>query len=177
MSLKRIAITGPESTGKSELAEKLANYYNTIWVPEYAREYLENIRRPYIQDDILMIAKGQLKKEEALVSMAGKYLFCDTEFIVTRIWSEFRYGNCHQWIERQIELHRYDLYLLCDIDIPWKDDPLREHPDKRRELFDLYYNELADRNFPFKVISGFGDERLKRAISEIDKTFITRDKN
>ena len=169
--IKRIAVTGPESTGKSELAEKLAGYYHTLWVQEYSREYLNNINRPYNQDDILAIAKGQLAKEEALISRADKFLFCDTEFIVTKIWSDFRYGNCHHWIIRQIEEHRYDLFLLCDIDLPWQDDPLREHPDKRRELFDLYYNELVERHFPFKVISGFGEERIKRAISEIDRTF------
>ena len=167
----RIAVTGPESTGKSELAEKLAGYYHTLWVPEYAREYLNKIHRPYHQDDILAIAKGQLANEETLFCRADKFLFCDTDFIVTKIWSEFRYGSCHPWILRQVNEHRYDLFLLCDIDLPWQDDQLREHPDKRKELFDLYYHELVERHFPFKVISGFGEERIKRAISEIDNAF------
>ena len=158
-SLRRISVTGPESTGKSELSEKLAKHFRTIWVPEYAREYLENMGHPYKEDDILKIAQGQLKKEEEAVRYSKHLLFCDTDFIVTKIWSEFKYGRCHPWILGQVEKHAYDLYLLCNIDLPWAEDPLREHPRRREELFQLYYRELTVRNLPFKIISGTGDAR------------------
>ncbi len=167
---RRVAITGPESTGKSELAEKLARHYHTVWVPEYAREYLDKLRRPYVYEDIVEIAKGQMKLEEEATSRANEILFCDTDLIVTKIWSEFKYGTCDPWILEQVSLHRYDLYLLCDIDLPWINDPLREHPGRRKELFDLYFEELRGRRFPFEVISGIGEDRTKNAILAINKT-------
>jgi len=90
--IKKIAITGPESTGKSELAKKLAKHYNTVWVPEFSREYIDNINRPYDYDDIIEIAKGQLNREKEAEKKANKFLFCDTELIVAKIWSEFKYS-------------------------------------------------------------------------------------
>lgn len=166
---RRIAITGPESTGKSMLAEQLAAYYNTAWVAEYAREYLGNIGRNYVEEDILVIAKGQLNSEEAKLKSAVNYLFCDTDMLVTKIWSDVKYGRCNPWINETMDVHRYDLHLLCDIDLPWQYDPLREHPDQRQYLFDLYYNELKNRNYPFEVIRGTGKDRMANAIQIIDK--------
>jgi NadR type nicotinamide-nucleotide adenylyltransferase len=166
--IRRIAITGPESTGKSELAKKLAEHYNTIWVPEFAREYLNIINRPYVQADILEIAKGQIESEDRLSYLAKDILFCDTEPIVTKIWSEHLYKKCDDWIKKKIDDHSYDLYLLCNIDIPWVPDPLREQPEKREYFFDLFYNELKSRNFNFSVISGYGEERINNAINIID---------
>jgi NadR type nicotinamide-nucleotide adenylyltransferase len=168
--LKRIAITGPESTGKSELAEKLAKHYNALWVPEYAREYLEDLGHPYKEDDIVNIAKGQLEMEEEEAQHSKYLLFCDTDFIVTKIWSEFKYGRCHPWILEQVEKHIYDLYLLCDIDLPWAEDPLREHPQKRKELFELYYRELKTRKLPFRIIAGTGEARTRNAILAVEET-------
>jgi len=153
------------------LTEQLAARYNTVSVPEYAREYIDRIGRPYIKDDILDIAKGQIDLEKALENKAGGYLFCDTELIVTKIWSDVKYGNCDPWILEMIDRNRYDLYLLCDIDIPWEFDPQREHPHYRKELFELYYNELAHRNFPFSVVSGLGPDRLENAVRIIEDLF------
>lgn len=166
--IRRIAITGPESTGKSALAEWLAGRYGTAWVPEYAREYLDRIHRPYGEADILAIARGQVAAEEALAPRARTYLFCDTEAIVTKIWSEVKYGRCHPWITDRIATRPYDLYLLCDIDLPWEYDPLREHPDRRSYLFDLYHKELKERNLPFAVVSGSGETRFVNAATIID---------
>jgi NadR type nicotinamide-nucleotide adenylyltransferase len=171
MSIIRIAITGPESTGKSMLSEQLAGYYNTIWVPEYSREYLYGLDRDYNYDDILSISKGQLQREKEALPLADRFLFCDTEAIVTKIWCDVKYGACHDWILDQIKFNPYALYLLCDIDLPWEDDPLREHPDKRTFLFNLYYKELKERDLPFHVISGLGDSRLKEAIKIVDRSF------
>ncbi|HPT14353.1 MAG TPA: ATP-binding protein [Bacteroidales bacterium] len=168
--LIRIAITGPESTGKSWLAMHLARHYNTLWVKEYAREYLDKIGRPYIYHDILEIAKGQLLSENsAAVNLAeGQLLFCDTESIVTRIWCMVKYGRCHRYINSLVKSHRYDLYLLCDIDLPWEYDPLREHPQKRGFLFELYKSELEKNGLPYVIVNGTGDNRLQLAIKAVN---------
>ena len=166
--IRKIAITGPESTGKSMLAEQLAGSYHTVWVPEYAREYLGELRRPYMEQDILLIAQGQLRQEQMLIEKSKGYLFCDTEMLVTKIWSEVKYQRCDPWIINAARNHRYDLYLLCDIDLPWEYDPLREHPGQRRFLFDLYYNELRKGNYPFAVVRGTGPARLENALAIID---------
>lgn len=171
MNLKRIAITGPESTGKSELAKQLAGYYQTIFVPEIAREYLVKISRPYTFEDIAAIAMKQYSLENQLAEKANKLLFCDTDFLVTKIWSSYKYGKCDRWIEEKVKSHRYDLYLLCDIDLPWVEDPLREHPGKREELFGLYLKALQQLNIDFAIISGKSELRLKNAILAVEKTF------
>jgi NadR type nicotinamide-nucleotide adenylyltransferase len=167
----RVAVTGPESTGKSMLAKQLAEHYRTAWVPEYAREYIAGLKREYTQDDILEIAQTQLRNEEAKARKADRLLFCDTELIVTKIWSEVKYKSCHQWILDKIEAHIYDLYLLCNIDLPWEYDPQREHPEMREELFGMYLHELESRKFPFTIISGLNEDRLKNAITIVDKDF------
>jgi len=166
--LIKIAITGPESTGKSLLSQQLADHYNTAWVPEFARVYLLNIERPYNYDDILEIAKGQQKSEEAFEPIAGKILFSDTELLVTKIWCEVKYGKCHPWIEDQVKKQDYDLYLLMDVDLPWEYDPLREHPESRDFLLNLYRKHLDELGFRYLLISGIGGERLKNAIRVID---------
>ncbi len=166
--IRKIAITGPESTGKSMLAEQLAVHYQTAWVPEYAREYLGLLGKPYEEEDILRIALGQVAAEADQVRHATKFLFCDTELLVTKIWSEVKYGRCNPWIVETISAHPCDLYLLCDIDLPWQYDPLREHPDERQFLFDLYFNELTSRTFPFAVVRGTGPDRLANAVKIIE---------
>ena len=165
----KIAITGPESTGKSDLTDQLAGHYHSLRIPEYAREYLDNLGRPYIYSDILIIAREQYTRQQAAEKVAGRFLFCDTELIVTKIWCEFRYGKCHPWILDHLEKQDFELYLLMNIDLPWQDDPQREHPGKRKELFNLYLKELQDRNLPFHIISGTGEKRLHHAISIIEK--------
>jgi len=170
MTLNRISITGPESTGKSWLAEQLAAHYHTIWVPEVAREYLLNLGRAYDFEDIVEIARAQLELENKLAGKAGSILFCDTDLLVPKVWSHFKYGKCDPWIEEMAKNHRYDLYLLCNIDLPWEDDPLREHPDRRKELFDFYLRELNELQTPYMIISGTGEERLRKAISAVDET-------
>ena len=169
--IRKIAITGPESTGKSVLSSQLAEHYNTVWVPEFSREYLEGIGRLYVEQDILEIARGQLKNEKAALEKANVFLFCDTELIVTKIWSEVKYQRCDPWILDNIRNHGYDLYLLCDIDLPWEYDPLREHPGQRPFLFDCYTRELENTGRLYYVVSGYGADRLNHAISIIDQLF------
>lgn len=166
--MMRISITGPESTGKSWLARRLAEHFQTRWVPEYARKYLENINRPYTYDDILVIAKTQLKEENSAAKNT-ELLFCDTDFCVTRIWCNVKYGKCHKWITASLEVNNYNLYLLCDIDLPWQYDPLREHPEMRSELFGMYRDLLQEHQFNYRIVNGTGEERLQNAIVFVDE--------
>ena len=167
--LKRISVTGPESTGKSWLTEQLANHYQTRWVTEYAREYLEGNGPDYGLEDVVKIAKGQLEREEKAALKGRNLLFCDTDVLVTKIWSEVVFGACPSWIQRQFETHSYDLYLLCYPDIPWEPDPLRENPENREELFQLYESALIRHGFPFRVVKGLGSERLENAINFVEE--------
>jgi len=164
-----ISITGPESTGKSMLAKQLAQHYATVFVPEIARDYLQKLDREYGFEDIVIIAKEQLKAENHAAEKANNYLFCDTDLLVTKVWSNFKFGKCDPWIEESVKIHRYDLYLLCDIDLPWEDDPLREHPDERKELFEIYKAELDGMKANYRIISGLGEERLKNAILAVEE--------
>lgn len=167
----RIAITGPESTGKSCLAAGLAEHFKTLWVPEYAREYLNKIKRPYTKDDILQIAKSQYDIENQMFNIVSDFLFCDTEFLVTKIWSKSCYGSCHEWIEEKFITHKYDLYLLCDVDLPWEPDPLREHPGEGEYYFNWFCKELSDNALPFVVINGKGKKRLENAVKSVYDRF------
>ncbi|MEI6348759.1 MAG: ATP-binding protein [Bacteroidota bacterium] len=169
--IKRIAITGPESTGKTWLTESLATYFNTTRVLEFAREYINKLSRPYTYDDIEIIAKQQLQQEEAFAAIATNFLFIDTDFFVTKIWSEYVYHKCSPWIIDQLENHNYDLHLLCNIDLPWEYDPQREHPNNRIELFDLYHSELTKSGKPFIIISGKDETRLQCALDGIFQKF------
>lgn len=165
--IRRIAITGPESSGKSTLAKSLAQHFNTVYVPEFARQYLNDLNRPYNYNDIEFIAKQQMKLEEKLIKNAERFLFCDSDMLVTKIWCDVKFGKCHPWIENAVEENRYDLYLLCKTDIPWQKDPLREDENNRDKLFELYKKELESREFPFKIISG--NDRFNPAIQYLSE--------
>lgn len=171
---KRIAITGPESTGKSQLCKQLADYYNEPWVPEYSREYLSGIDGRYGFGDILAIAHGQFERESKLLAKARHYLFCDTDFLVTHIWGIVKYGRSHEWIKSMAISHPYDYTLLCNNDLPWEFDPLRENPDNRDHLFKLYFDELTARNINFGVVKGVGSMRLERALELLYTAGINR---
>lgn len=167
--VRRIAIVGPESTGKTDLARYLAEQYQSAWVPEFARAYLENLHRPYAKDDLLTIAHGQVQSENALAEKANHFLFCDTNLVVIKIWSEFKYHSCDPEILTLMRNQKYDLHLLMDVDLPWEDDPLREHPDKRQKLFDLYKAELENTQTKFTIIRGDYASRRTAAIEAVEK--------
>ena len=167
-SIKKIAIVGPESTGKSTLAEKLATYYKTCWVREYAREYISKLQVHYQKKDLNLIAKGQISSEDSLITTANRILVCDTNLIVIKIWSEYKYGSCEGWILDQISTRKYDLHLLTYIDIPWENDPQREHPDKRAYFYNMYKEELESRKFRYVEIKGSMDERLSSSVCAIN---------
>ena len=168
--IRRIVATGPESTGKSTLCAALASQYDTVWVREYAREYLMGNGMNYTYEDLLDIAKGQLAAEEAAVPEARNgFLFIDTDMYVMKVWCEFVFGRCHSFILDQIAVRRYDGYLLCDTDLPWVKDELREYPDleNRQKLFRIYKDILVNQATPWALISGTEDDRLKASISTL----------
>jgi NadR type nicotinamide-nucleotide adenylyltransferase len=164
----KIAVTGPESTGKSTLAEDLAKEFDTVWVPEFAREYLAGTQGKYEKKDLEIIAKGQMKLEAMYMEKAhNNILICDTEATVLKIWCEVKYGGTLSVIEDWYRKSDYDLYLLMYIDLAWEYDPLREHPDKREFLFQLYLQTLQANNKSFKIIRGNYETRKKEAITAI----------
>src|SRR5262245_25992285 len=117
-NIRKVAVIGPECTGKSDLSAFLAQHFKTAWVPEYARGYLDNLTRPYAQHDLLTIAHGQLRIEDEFRRDANKVLICDTNLYVIKVWSEFKFGNVDNEILREINERKYDLYLLTYVDIP-----------------------------------------------------------
>ena len=171
--MKKIVIIGPESTGKSTLCEKLAAHYKTEWVREYAREYLLKNGTDYTFDNLLEVAKGQLQLEDtAAASHTTKHfpLIIDTNMYVMKVWCEFVFEKCHHWILNRIVERNYDLYLLCNIDLPWVKDELREYPDlkSREQLYHHYKDIMVNQNVPWIDISGTYEERLQKAIIAVD---------
>ena len=179
--LKKIAIVGPESTGKSTLCEQLADHYHSLWCPEYAREYLSEHGMEYSYDDLLIIAEGQIALEEKYLQLAtgegqrpnqGVYpLFIDTDMYVMKVWCDFVFGKCHQYILDQIAERKYDLYFLCNIDLPWTADKLREYPDleTRQELYEIYKDIMTNQPVTWREISGDSEQRLITAINVVDR--------
>jgi len=169
--MKKIVVIGPESTGKSTLCEQLAKHYNTIWSAEYAREYLNTYGKDYSYEDLLTIAKGQLKLEDdGAASVKNGLYFIDTNMYVMQVWCEYVFGKCHQFILDEIVSRKYDLYLLCNIDLPWAYDELREYPNEepRRELFRIYKELMINQTVPWVEVSGSYDERLQKAIAAVE---------
>ena len=169
--LKKIVILGPESTGKSSLCESLAIHYNTIWCPEYARQFLNENGTEYSYDDLLTIAKGQIAGEGAHVEKANNMLIIDTDLYVMKVWCEYVFNNCHPFILEKINERKYDAYLLCDIDLPWTADEMREYPNEepRKELFTIYKDLLINQKTPWGIVSGTGETRIQNAIELIQK--------
>jgi nicotinamide riboside kinase len=171
--IHRIVITGPESTGKSWLTRELSAYFEWPNCGEFARHFLEARPGNYTASDLVTIAQGQQEwdkkaRQEAILRHTDGY-FADTDLMTIEIWSEFVFGSCDPEIRRLSALEKADLFLLCHIDLPWEPDPLREHPDRREELFALYKRELEKRNRPYAVVSGRGNERLQSAVKALTR--------
>jgi NadR type nicotinamide-nucleotide adenylyltransferase len=185
--LKKVVVIGPESTGKSTLCKQLAEHYKTPWCPEFAREYLLTHGMNYAYDDLLMIAEGQLALEDEYAKSMVKsqksnksflspltthhsLLFIDTDMYVMKVWCEFVFGKCHRLIPDQIAERKYDLYLLCNVDLPWVKDELREYPDleTRKKLYFIYKDIMVNQSVPWVDISGNYEERLQKAIASAD---------
>jgi nicotinamide riboside kinase len=165
---ERIAIDGPESTGKSELAVALAEHFHAGFVPEVARKYLEDLKRNYTKADLVEIARLQCKIEDE-TAQQHNLIFCDTTLLVIKVWSEYKYQTCDPWIENEYQKRKYSLQLLTNIDLPWQDDVLREHPYERDALFNHYHKTLAQSGRKYEIITGTGKVRIERAIQYCKK--------
>jgi len=170
----KVVLFGPESTGKTTLSEQLARHYNTVWVAEYAREYLQkkwnDHRKTCEPKDLLPIAAGQMKLENALSAKATDVLICDTDLLETKVYSEAYYiGDCHPMLEKYALLNSYDLYFLTFIDVPWVGDDLRDKPNEREKMFEYFKGTLEKYNRNFVILRGDKKTRLQTAILHIDQ--------
>ncbi|RED25473.1 NadR type nicotinamide-nucleotide adenylyltransferase [Flavobacterium cutihirudinis] len=174
----KIALFGPESTGKTTLAKQLADYYETEWVPEFARDYLqekwEENQHICVADDMMPIAYGQTLLENEKLTTAKKYLFCDTNLMVTKVFSEMYYGFCDPLLNEAALKHEYDLFFLTDIDVPWEKDDIRDTPEGRETVFSVFKQTLIDTKKPFITISGNKECRLAKATKIINDLTIAK---
>lgn len=160
--MKKVVLTGPESTGKTTLANHLSQIFEVGNVEEYARKYLEQLDRSYNQLDLKMIAQGQILAENEQKRSSDR-LICDTDLLTIKVWSEFKYGNCDPWIIEQLEKNLPNLYLICSPDLEWEFDLQRENPNDGQELFEIYVAEIKKLNISYRIIKGTGEKRFKRA--------------
>lgn len=164
----KIVLYGPESTGKTTLAKALAAHFNTIWIPEFARDYLQekwDKRRELCTiDDLLPIAKGQIRLENEGLKRANQWMFCDTNVLTTAVYSQIYYNTCDDALLEAAKKNQYDLYLLTAIDVPWEKDDLRDKPNEREMLLEQFKNALDTYQLPYILISGEKEARLKTAI-------------
>ncbi|HNV96159.1 MAG TPA: ATP-binding protein [Bacteroidales bacterium] len=160
-------IIGPESTGKTTLCKQLAEHFKGIWIPEYARFYVEQIKRPYTYDDVIHIAQKQIETEESIKVNPTDYLFFDTDLIITKVWLLHVYKQCPEWIDVFLKNAYRKSYFLCYPDLPWEFDPVRENPHLREYLFNWYKKELIYYGFNYFIINGTEQQRLNNALINI----------
>ena len=178
-NIVKVVLFGPESTGKTTLSKQLARHYNTVWVPEYAREYLQNKwnneRKTCENHDLLPIAEGQISLENNLAKKADKVLICDTDLLETKVYSEEYYGGfVDPKLDKAALANVYDLYLLTYIDTPWEEDDLRDRPEQRLEMFNAFEAALKKYKRPYLLLRGDKETRLRKAVKEIDKLLSAR---
>lgn len=167
---KIIVITGAESTGKSTLTERLANHFEVPYMAEIAREYVENLNCKYTYSDVETIAKMQIAKFNSISKSDAPYIFVDTWLIVTKIWFEFVFKKTPDWLINEILKTKIDLFLVCDIDLPWIYDPVRENGGENRKILqEKYIENITEFNFEYKLISGIDDERFYSALNYLGK--------
>ena len=180
VNIVKIVLFGPESTGKTTLANQLAYHYQTVWAPEYAREYLQekwnNKRQVCEHEDLIPIAIGQMKLENKLAQKADKVLICDTDLLETKVYSEEYYdGRVDADLEAAAKKNQYDLYLLTHIDIPWEFDSIRDRPGQREEMFNAFENALKNYNRPYSILKGDKETRFKKAVEVIDEVIAKKE--
>lgn len=163
--MKRIAIIGGESTGKTTLAIALSAHYSATWIPEFAREYLMRLNRPYVEEDLLWIAKGQLHTMHQSEATQPEFIFYDTDLQVIQVWSESKYQRCDAFILKEIARSNIDAFIVTSPDIEWTFDPLREHPlpSQRSYFFRWYIEMVSSQQRPFCIVRGTHEQRLQQA--------------
>ena len=172
--IKKIAIVGPESTGKTTMTKLLAKHYQVPWVPEYARYYCEALTEPCTLQDEINMFHGQLALERAVLDNVERdFVICDTTFLTVKIWSEAFFGDTPKIVVDALKDNPYDFYVLLDIDLPWEDDPLRDFPSHREHFMSVWHKELSVLQANYKVVGGLGEDRLNNAIAAIDQFLST----
>ena len=174
----KIAIFGPESSGKTTLSRQLAEHYDTVWIPEFARQYLEdklkNTNQVCVPEDLMPIAIGQTRLENEGLNTANKFLFCDTNLLVTKVYSEIYYEFCDPILDKAAKKHKYELFFLTDIDLPFEKQDLRDSEENRNKFFYRFQNSLSENNKPYILLSGSKEARLQKAISIINDLVKTK---
>lgn len=165
---------GPESSGKTTLCNQLAQYFETLSVPEFMRLYLQDkwdkTKTVCEKEDLIPIAQGQLNSENELTPLANKILFCDTNLRELKVYSKAYYrGYCPSQIENAVNKHHYNLYFLTYIDTPWEADDLRDKPHERQEMFENFKAELDAESCNYILLKGTNEERLAEAIQHCEK--------
>ena len=165
---KLIAITGAESTGKSTLCKALASHYQIPFIPEYAREFVANLERDYTYDDLEHIARKQLEQLNTALKTHSEIIILDTWLVITKIWFEVCFSHYPLWMEETIKNTKIDLFLVCDTDLPWIEDPVRENGgNKRNQLQKRYIGEIKKYGFPYQIVNGEGEDRIQKALNFI----------
>ena len=158
--MKKVVITGPESSGKTTLFNAIKEKFGIAGVPEFARIYIDQLDRPYVQGDLIEIANGQLQLEQKFSNENKDLLLCDTDLLTIKVWSEYKYGSCDPIILNQLMHHLPDYYVLASPDIPWEPDPQRENPEERDELFQIYQKEILTLKIPSIIVAGSQEQRM-----------------
>lgn len=167
--MKSIILTGPESSGKTTLAESLSSYFQVPFVKEYAREYLEEFGPDYTFEEVLKMLEGQEQLENNAFDLGADFIICDTDVLTYKIWISYKYGMATTHVDQILKEKKACFYLLCSPDIPWVDDPLREHPKQRWELFDQYKEALEDLGLPYQILEGSHAYRMNVAKESIQQ--------
>jgi NadR type nicotinamide-nucleotide adenylyltransferase len=167
--LRRVALVGAESTGKTTLARTLAAHFGTAWVPEYAREYLEARGGVCTLADMTLIARGQAELEDCVARQANRVLIQDTNLLTTQLWHEHYFGEAPADLRQMAAERKADLYLLCDCDVPWVADGLRDSPGQRQWFQARFRSELEAAGLPYVVLAGAFEERLGPAVEAVER--------
>jgi NadR type nicotinamide-nucleotide adenylyltransferase len=167
--LIKVAVVGAESTGKTWLCERLAAYFDTVWVPEYARKYFNDSDiYNYTMKDLEVIAEEQLQSERAMITVANRFLFCDTSMITIKIWAELEFGKPSPVIIEKLKEEKFDHYLIADNSIPWEKDELRQNKFGRDRILQMNLDAVSALKVPYTVISGGMSERLREAVNALE---------
>ena len=168
MAILRVTVTGSESTGKTQLAERLARFYRTAWAREFSREYASHKAAPLDASDVEPIARGQMRLEDEALQRAHEIVLLDTDLVSTVVYAEHYYGSCPDWVKRAARERLADLYLLCDIDVAWIPDPQRDRPRAREEIHRAFEEMLQQFGARYALLQGTWEEREMRAVDAID---------
>ncbi|MDR2009111.1 MAG: ATP-binding protein [Bacteroidales bacterium] len=168
--IKKIVLTGPESTGKSTLTKKLAEHFSVPYIAEIARDYVEELTRPYTKNDVIEIAKMQIDAEKKITEHFSEFIFLDTDLIITKIWLQHLYNDYPKWIDNWLKEEPAFLHLLCYYDLPWEFDPVRENSEMRPYFFNKYLEEIKKINTNYGIIKGQGEKRFENALKIVNNS-------